>query len=172
MLSLCHCTIISCVYERTDKSRSKISEITSSHSHVCICCSKHIEPWTLWLVDETSVNIVWRFGLRKEFDQHQENTRFGWISAEVSHWSFDNISSARGAWLWFCSHDCHDRLWGDVRVQTWRLSALSTVVYAERTHAAVWSWHDICAAISGVSSVSGWWHCLPDCTNIDCQPAV
>ena len=170
--SLCHCTIISCVYERNDKSRCKSPKLIHL-THMFVCCSKHnIKSWTLWSADGTSVNTVWPFGLWKGFDEQQDNTRFGWISAKVSHWSFDSISSAGGVRLWFCRHDCHNRLWGDVRVQTWRLSALFTVVYTERTHAAVcWS-HDIGAAASGISSVAGWWHCLTDCTNTDCQPKV
>jgi len=68
----------------------------------------------------------------------------------------------------FCSHDCHNRLWGAVRVQTWRLSAVFTVVYTERTHAVAYSWHYACFD-RGVSSVDGWWHCLTDCADADCQ---
>jgi len=41
----------------------------------------------------------------------------------VRSWTSDNISSAHGERLSFCSHDCHNRLWGDVRIQTWRISA-------------------------------------------------
>ena len=66
---------------------------------------------------------------------------------------------------WFCSHDCHNRLWGTVPVQTWWLSAVFTTVYTERTHAIVCSSPFQNYVISGVYSAVWWRHCFTDCTN-------
>jgi len=62
--------------------------------------------------------------------------------------------------------------WGAVRVQTWRLSAVFTVVYIERVRTVVWCLHDQYFDILGIHSVDGWWHCLTDCTDNDCQSWV
>jgi len=101
--------------------------------------------------------------------KEMQYTRTGWVTAEVCGWASDGISSACGARYWFCSHDCHDRLRGAVRIQMYQLSAVFTAVYTERTHAVVcWS-HAHCSDISSFQSVDGWWHCLTDCTNTACQ---
>ena len=44
--------------------------------------------------------------------------RTSWVTAAVCSWTSHNISSAWGRKVWFCSHDCHDRLWGAVYTRT------------------------------------------------------
>jgi len=54
--------------------------------------------------------------------------RISWVTAEVCSWTSHNISSAPAATVWLCSRDYHDRFWVVVRVQTWRVSAMFTVL--------------------------------------------
>ena len=53
------------------------------------------------------ISHVW---LECEFSYEQENAGTGGISTEVCCRPFDNVSSVRGARLWFCGHDCYNRL--------------------------------------------------------------
>jgi len=68
------------------------SDIMSVHVNAAVSCRK-LTNWT-----------------------HQKWLSYCRFTAEICSWISDNISSARVARLWFCSHGCHNRLWGDVRV--------------------------------------------------------
>jgi len=82
------------------------------------------------------------------------------------------MSSTPVARLWFRSHDCHNRLWGAVSVQTWWLSAVFTAVYTERRHP---DWHILPVNYNNVLkvySVDGWRPRLPHWTHTACGSVV
>ena len=92
--------------------------------------------------------------------------RSDWITAEVCSWTSDNISSARGARLRFCSgHDRHNRLRHCTRTNAATISS----IYTERSHAVVCCLCARCSYISSVYSVAGRWHCITDCIDSGCK---
>jgi len=103
-----------------------------------------------------------------------EHVTFSWVTTALCSWTPHDTSSARNTTIWVCIHDCHNGLWGAVRLQTWRLSPMFMAVYTECTH-VVCSRENLDGRrfdISRVYSADGRWHCLTDCTNADCQSCM
>ena len=115
-----------------------IKSVSGNHQKCLSLMSLFSIHYVVQNIQQTAKN---RRRLESELSQWHRvswHIRTRWVTTAVCSWTSDNMSSARGARVWFCSHDCHNRLWGAVRVQTSWLSAMFTVVYTERTHADSW----------------------------------
>ena len=65
-----------------------------------------------------------------------KHARTNRITAAVCNWTYDNISSAWDARLWFCSHDCHNRLMRYMPINVATISGVYSCLH--RTYRRCW----------------------------------